>query len=463
MAPKTAFSITYKKAGTSPPVFLAGSFSDPQWELQEMQYTRDEDGEHTFQSEVMVEAGKDYQFKLRVGEGDWWVLAENYPVATDGSGNQNNLLSVPDASAEVQIAPASVNTPAINVDHDAESGSSSQEADSGNGETDDTKIPLFAHECLGAYDFGDGDSDQEASLDSSTGPEQHTKPKPKKYETPDIDVNDPTLEKFPEDRTSILGAIRAIQTHLDEDHTHLEDIPSSPRVVSTRRTSVDSTDELSLSPAPLSPTATRRRESRLSHSSFGRTRSAVSLGSIAEEPKPGTDKQPQNAPVVSLPNPNMQGTRAGVKSPPSEEDEAVVMKASEVKPNGKTNNGSLSQLESNEAQHDEPGMAPSAPAGSEVSSTIRAQETGGGQADGTASAGLLVEDQTPASARPGSASHPQDNLDASASISKEVPKATVPAGDAPRSSRRSVLPMIVTTGALAVAIGIGWWQSSDYL
>jgi ATP-dependent RNA helicase MRH4 len=82
MSPKTPFAITYKKPGTAPPVFLAGSFSDPQWQLQEMGYTTDQDGEHTFQSEVMLEPQQDYQFKLRIGHDNWWVLAENYPTGT---------------------------------------------------------------------------------------------------------------------------------------------------------------------------------------------------------------------------------------------------------------------------------------------------------------------------------------------------------------------------------------------
>lgn len=80
MSPKITSTITYRKPGTSPPIFLAGSFSDPQWELQEMEFTTGEDGEHTFRSKVTVEAHQDYQFKLRIGHGDWWVLAENYPI-----------------------------------------------------------------------------------------------------------------------------------------------------------------------------------------------------------------------------------------------------------------------------------------------------------------------------------------------------------------------------------------------
>lgn len=77
---KVPFHITYRKTGTSPPIYIAGSFSDPQWQLQEMDHGIDGDGEHTFKAQLMVEPEKEYQFKLRIGEGDWWILSDNYPI-----------------------------------------------------------------------------------------------------------------------------------------------------------------------------------------------------------------------------------------------------------------------------------------------------------------------------------------------------------------------------------------------
>ncbi|KAF4984026.1 hypothetical protein FZEAL_684 [Fusarium zealandicum] len=461
MSANTPFTITYKKPGTSPPIFLAGSFSDPEWELQEMDYTTGPDGEHTFQSKLMVEAGKDYQFKLRIGHSEWWLLAENHPVATDESGNQNNLLNVPEPSREEQLAPAGINTPAINVKDETEPTQAVQAADDIKDETDDIKMPLFAHECLGAYEFGDDDSDHEDVPSASNSPELHAKTRSNKSDTTDVDVNDPTLEKFPSDRGSILDALRTIQTHLGEDHTHLDDIPTSPRVVSARRTSLDSADELSLSPAPLSPTTTRRRESRLSHSSFGRSRSAVSLGPIAEEPKSAAGKKPQSPHIVSLPNPNGEKVDAGVKSPPSEEDEAVVMRTSEVKPTEKTDNVPLAQVESNEAQRDQRATNSGPAPEREASPAAEGQETQS-QADVAPSASESAEDQPSASAKSSSISRSQDDLDTSTSASNEAHKDAPPVGDSSRrGSRGNVLPMIVTTGALAVAIGIGWWQTTD--
>ena len=77
MAPKSvSVTVRYSKPGTQPPIYLAGSFSDPAWEPQEMQYTTTEGNEHEFQKELQVEEGQVYQYKFRIGNGDWWMLNE---------------------------------------------------------------------------------------------------------------------------------------------------------------------------------------------------------------------------------------------------------------------------------------------------------------------------------------------------------------------------------------------------
>ncbi|KAG7419810.1 hypothetical protein Forpe1208_v002708 [Fusarium oxysporum f. sp. rapae] len=522
MSSKTPCTITYKKPGTSPPVFLAGSFTDPQWQLQEMEYTTDQNGDHIFQSEVMLEPDQDYQFKLRIGH-DNWALAENYPTATDDSGNQNNVIRAPEKPAEEQIAPAGVDTPAINLNPASQLPSISTEAESvgenaedfkvplfvheslGNDveeETEDNKIPLlahetlgdeskeedeaeafkapllahetlgndakedseemkmplFAHECLGAYDFGEEPDSAPIAVNS---PGQSSRAKSKHDESSDIDVNDPTLETFPSDRGSILDTIRTIQTHLGEDQTHLEDIPLSPRVISSRRTSLDSNDDLCLSPASLSPTVTRRRDSRPSHS-FGRTRSLVSLGSIEEEPKPASSKQSAGPDVVSLPNPNSKSKPVGQKSPPSEEDEAVVMKTPEVKPSTKTNGESASQVESYEAQNTQHDKAFSATTAADTPVAAVSQAIDSPSND-TPSIGKSVQNKSsgiPESEAVQSSKEPQPTPDP---IIDNKTKKTAAPGDPSRAPPRgSVVPLIVTTGALAVAIGIGWWQAADH-
>jgi hypothetical protein len=80
MAPhKISITIKYSKLGTQPPIYIAGSFSDPAWQPQEMSHTQGEDREFDFTKDVEVEEGKEYQYKFRIGEGDWWLLNEDSP------------------------------------------------------------------------------------------------------------------------------------------------------------------------------------------------------------------------------------------------------------------------------------------------------------------------------------------------------------------------------------------------
>jgi hypothetical protein len=78
---KDLVTLTYASPGAQPPIFLAGSFSDPKWHPQEMEYkTNPDTGEHQFYKEVLVEQGGEFQYKFRIGTGDWWVLNEEAPT-----------------------------------------------------------------------------------------------------------------------------------------------------------------------------------------------------------------------------------------------------------------------------------------------------------------------------------------------------------------------------------------------
>lgn len=46
-----------------------------------------------FSQSFLVEEGQ-YQYKFRLGAGDWWVCDESKPTVDDGQGNKNNLLEV---------------------------------------------------------------------------------------------------------------------------------------------------------------------------------------------------------------------------------------------------------------------------------------------------------------------------------------------------------------------------------
>ena len=94
-APKIPVTISYHAPGTKPPLFVAGTFSDPQWEPMEMEYDTGEGGELVFKKIVSAELGTEIQYKFRVGTGDWWVLSENTPTVKDEAGNCNHVLRVP--------------------------------------------------------------------------------------------------------------------------------------------------------------------------------------------------------------------------------------------------------------------------------------------------------------------------------------------------------------------------------
>lgn len=96
--------ISYSHPGLQPPVYFAGSLGDRQWVPLEMDVDEKDDGELEFWREFHVEEGE-YQYKFRLGPGDWWVLDETKQIADDGAGNRNNLIIVkPVEKATVQKA-----------------------------------------------------------------------------------------------------------------------------------------------------------------------------------------------------------------------------------------------------------------------------------------------------------------------------------------------------------------------
>lgn len=76
----TSVKIRFAHRDTLPPVYIAGSFSETPWIPQEMEYIATADGQFLFSKEVELEAGKEYQYKFRLGPGDWWVLDEEAPI-----------------------------------------------------------------------------------------------------------------------------------------------------------------------------------------------------------------------------------------------------------------------------------------------------------------------------------------------------------------------------------------------
>lgn len=115
MTTDLSVTITYQQRGTRPPLYVAGTFSEPPWVPQEMDCTSDPGGELTFSKTCVLSPGEDVQYKFRVGTGDWWVLDESSPtgwcfsslvvvsgwvltvglVVKDPMGNVNNVIRAP--------------------------------------------------------------------------------------------------------------------------------------------------------------------------------------------------------------------------------------------------------------------------------------------------------------------------------------------------------------------------------
>lgn len=89
----TPITIKFGSPGLQPPVYIATSLSDPQWEPIEMEGTRNASGEYTFTKKFDAQEGE-YQYKLRLGPGDWWICDDTKPQVDDGMGNKNNLVTV---------------------------------------------------------------------------------------------------------------------------------------------------------------------------------------------------------------------------------------------------------------------------------------------------------------------------------------------------------------------------------
>jgi hypothetical protein len=72
--------INFTKPDVQPPVFVAGGFTD--WSPVEMEcepLQGAESGQNRFVYRLEVQPGK-YQYKFRLGPGDWWACDESTPT-----------------------------------------------------------------------------------------------------------------------------------------------------------------------------------------------------------------------------------------------------------------------------------------------------------------------------------------------------------------------------------------------
>ncbi|OJD36081.1 pt repeat family protein [Diplodia corticola] len=94
--PKMPVTITFSVPGTRPPVFVASSLTSPPWAPIEMDIKdeRTTAGDLVFEKTFDAIEPGEYQYKFRLGPGDWWVCDESAPIVCDDSGNRNNLLRI---------------------------------------------------------------------------------------------------------------------------------------------------------------------------------------------------------------------------------------------------------------------------------------------------------------------------------------------------------------------------------
>ncbi|KAF2768036.1 hypothetical protein EJ03DRAFT_352479 [Teratosphaeria nubilosa] len=96
---KHTVTVEHASPGLQPPVYVFTSLSDPQWTAVEMDTKKQANGEYRFYKTFQVDEGE-YQYKFRLGPGDWWALDDSKPTVDDGMRNKNNLLVVkPDSPA----------------------------------------------------------------------------------------------------------------------------------------------------------------------------------------------------------------------------------------------------------------------------------------------------------------------------------------------------------------------------
>ncbi|KAI1458307.1 hypothetical protein F4805DRAFT_144981 [Annulohypoxylon moriforme] len=280
---KVPITFTYQKNGTGPPVYVAGSFSNPPWQPQEMDVSIDQHGTHIFTKKVMVDDGSEIQYKFRIGSGDWWVLDENADTVTDEMGNMNNILRVSVNAA--QEADTQVPNPRVNslkglptnsgrqtpniartaaevadtariVDpgtpepeiSDAEAGrigirrlsstpinevaqtamevsKTAAKLDADDSWHSDDETDAEDGECpVFSHEFMGQASDAKNRRESKTASDFDDSA----IDIENVDFDDPQLEAFPSNnRESILAAVRRISTSVDADRTVVEGIPPS--------------------------------------------------------------------------------------------------------------------------------------------------------------------------------------------------------------------------------------------
>ncbi|CAJ2510030.1 Uu.00g059300.m01.CDS01 [Anthostomella pinea] len=181
MASRDLVTLTYHKPGTQPPIYVAGSFSDPSWQPIEMDYDA-KNGEYFFTKGVEVGRGIDVHYKFRIGHGDWWALDPETETVTDSQGNVNHVIRLP--------------------------------ADDAGPDNCDESCPMFSYETFEA-------SDMDKAHASHPPQHNHHASHPQQDNEVELDYDYPE-EHFSSNRDSIMAAVRRLSASIEQNQPNEE-------------------------------------------------------------------------------------------------------------------------------------------------------------------------------------------------------------------------------------------------
>ncbi|KAI3336519.1 hypothetical protein HD806DRAFT_8717 [Xylariaceae sp. AK1471] len=376
---KVPWTFTFHQSGVQPPLFVAGTFSDPPWKPQEMDASIDQRGDAIFTKQIMVNESSEIQYKFRHASGDWWALDPDADAVTDDQGNVNSLLrsptqnaaqettpeqnvhavkpldraagddSHPSNDAEASVAPtdsremdaANPDLPIGKSERDelrrlslppmeevastaAEVADSASQLDSDDPGVDDgdDELPMFSHECF-AFKW-----EHQPSTETLESQQENPDHSSEGVDELDIDYDDPRLERFPSDRDSIVATMRRLSTTVQADPTVVDPVSLSP-VIKARLPDAGGPSGRTGSFSVGNASFSYEQPESLGRPSIGTGASRASLHSIAE----GDEAANGNATRHRAENLNtpaqhigpIQGRKASSVSSNSNEDEGIAM------------------------------------------------------------------------------------------------------------------------------------------
>lgn len=244
-AMKQPVTITFSSPGLRPPVYVGTDLTDPQWEPIEMDEEQTDKGEYTFCKSFMAEEGE-YQYKLRLGPGDWWICDDSKPKLDDGAGNENNLVVVtapPPEVKEPEHQPLDKVDSVTNTSTDpgplfrhetlVPPGAPPHEEEKDDHEPEDP--PLLRHESIAPSSHEQDHSPLFRHESMAIDDKRHDDLPPRvtrgrKSSSDSIpleaDPNDPSLERFPTDHKGIMEHLDRTRNSMQADETSND--PGSP-------------------------------------------------------------------------------------------------------------------------------------------------------------------------------------------------------------------------------------------